>query len=211
MNTVSDCKKFKIKANMNLKLKRTDRKKVYTGLTLVETLIAFGLSAVILIILAAFYLTQFKFFSGQNTSIDISSQNKIAIDEITNEIRESQSVAASCCSSDTTSSTVLVLQIWPLNSNGDTQDPGTTNYDYIVYQRDSSNNTITKKITPSGISSRQAGTKIIASNVSDLQFTYDTVPSSSAEEVTVTITTTAVSMGKTHTNTQTTSAILRNK
>lgn len=118
----------------------------------------------------------------------------------------------SYCAGDTSTSQVLVLFVWPLNANGEPFDPGTpiSDYDCIVYKRESSASTITKKIVPSAVSSRTAKTKIIASNVSDLQFTYapDTL---TATEVTATVITKSTVDKKQITDTESAKSVLRNK
>src|SRR3989337_1585307 len=127
------------------------------------------------VLIAALYFSHFKLFSSQNTRIEVASENKIALEEMTNQIRESQGVAAVCCSPvETTSADVLVLQIWPLNASGDPSEPNpspTPQYDYIVYKK--SADALTKKVVPATGSTRQAKDDIIAVKVSALTFTYD--------------------------------------
>ena len=187
------------------------------GFTLVEMIVGFGLVGIVSVLVAALYFTNFKLFSNQNTSIDVNSQNRLAIDNITNQIRESMAVAASCCSpTETAGSNELVLQLWPTDTNGDPTDPGASNYDYIIYKLDSANSTITKQTVPaSGISHRTSGTKVLAVSLATngLQFTYapDNTTPSTATEIIVSIVTTGTAAGKTQTVIQTTSATLRNK
>lgn len=195
------------------------------GFTLVEVIVGTALLGLVSVLIASIYFTNFKLFSHQSTSIDINSQNKLAIDEISNQIRQSQSVAASCpnppCNpTETSSSTVLALQLWPLDANGDPKDPlGGTDYDYIVYKIDPANSSrIQKKIAPDASSTRPASAKVLATSLSanGLSFTYkdgsgSTVSPSAATEVTISISTTGTSVGKTQTVTQTNNATLRNK
>ena len=162
--------------------------------------------------MASVYIAHFRLFSNQNTAIDVASQNKLALDEIVNQIRQSQSVVTTCadCAGDTTSATVLVLQLWPQDASDEPLDNG--NYDYIVYKRDATDNTkLVRKIVADASSSRTSGTKIIATTISDLQFTYDNANPTQAGEVTTSVTTTATSQGKTQTTTQKAKAVLRNK
>ena len=185
------------------------------GLTMPEILIGIGLIGIIALFVASVYFAHFRLFSNQVTIIDVATQNKIALDEMTNEIRESQQVAASCCGGDTTGANVLVLQLWPLNASGEPQDPS-GNYDYIIYKRDPLDNTkLLKKIVPGSGSTRAASSKIIATNLGtnapDLSFTYDNVDPTQAAEVTASITTTRSNLGKTKTVPQSSKAILRNK
>src|SRR3989344_2670901 len=113
------------------------------GLSLIELLIAFSIIGLVSILVASIYFAHSRLFSTQNTSIDVSSQNRLALDEMTNQIRESQAVVSTCagCLGDTTSPTVLVLQIWPIDVNGEPFQPMAGAYDFIVYKRDPSDNT----------------------------------------------------------------------
>ncbi|OGD86645.1 hypothetical protein A2870_00235 [Candidatus Curtissbacteria bacterium RIFCSPHIGHO2_01_FULL_41_11] len=184
------------------------------GFTLVELIIGFGLIGLVSVLVASLYFTNFRLFSNQSTSIDINSQNKIAVDEIVNEARQSQGVAESCClPTETTTSTVLVLQLWPLDANGDPFDPS-GNYDYIIYKADPDDSTrIQKKVVADASSTRPASTQILATALAPdgLQFTYDNGTPSLAAKVTVSVSTTGTAAGKTQTVTQTGSATLRNK
>jgi len=185
-----------------------------SGFTLIELLIGFAIIGLLAVLVAAAYFAHFKIFSNQSTSIEVASQNKIALDEITNQIRESQAVVNTCadCSGDTTSSTVLVLQIWPINASSEPFEPQASAYDFMVYKRDPTDNTkFIKKIIADAASSRQSSQKIIATNISDLQFTYDNPNPTLASEITINLTTTGISGGKTLTSAQSTKAVLRNK
>src|SRR3990172_639071 len=130
------------------------------GVSLVELLIAMSIVGFLGVLIAALYFSHFKLFSSQNTRIEVASENKIALEEMTNQIRESQGVAASCCSpTETTSADVLVLQIWPLNASGDPTEP-TSGYDYIVYKKVS--DTLKKQIVPAAGSTPPSNDKKIA-------------------------------------------------
>jgi len=182
------------------------------GFTIIELITGLAIIGLVSILVASVYIAHFRLFSNQNTAIDVASQNKLALDEIVNQIRQSQSVVTTCadCAGDTTSATVLVLQLWPQDASDEPLDNG--NYDYIVYKRDATDNTkLVRKIVADASSSRTSGTKIIATTISDLQFTYDNANPTQAGEVTTSVTTTATSQGKTQTTTQKAKAVLRNK
>ena len=186
--------------------------KLKKGLSIVELIAALGILGFMAILVATVFLTHYKIFSNQNSSIDAATQNKIALEEIVNEIRESQGVAVTCCSpTETTTATVLVLQLWPLNSSAEPFDNG-ANYDYIIYKRDTTDNTkFIKKIVPTAGSTRQALTKTIATNINALDFTYDAAAPATTV-VTISIDTQARSMfGKTFTVSNNEKALLRNK
>ena len=193
------------------KMKITNR---FLGLSLIELIIAFSVVGLVSLLVASVYFAHFRLFNNQNTSIEVSSQNRLALDEITNQIRQSESIVNTCtgCSGDTTSPTVLILRLWPQDSSGEPIDPGSSAYDFIIYKRDPTDNTkFTRKIIADAVSSRTSDNKIIATNTSDLQFSYDNADPTLASQVTITIATTANSGGKTITKTQSASAVLRNK
>lgn len=184
------------------------------GFTLPEILVGLAIFGLISTLAAGIYFAQFRLFTNQNTALEIASQNRLAIDEIVNQIRESQAVTASCCGGDTTSQTALVLVIWPTNGADEPYQPSPTAFDYIVYKQDNTDTTrLIKKTVPDPSSSRSANTQIIATKLAPggLQFTYDNQDPSGAAEVTVNITTQGYSGTKTHTTTQSAKAILRNK
>jgi hypothetical protein len=182
--------------------------------TLIEIVTGFALVGLVSILIATLYFAHFRLFSNQNTSIEVSTQNRLAIDEIVNQVRESQSVVDTCtgCSGDTTSSTVLVLRLWRLDSNGEPTEPTGSEYDYVIYKRDPSDTTnLIKKTVPDPTSSRQTLTKIIATRVSDLQFAYDNTNPDLITEISVTLTNSSTVNNKVQTTTQSSTAILRNK
>lgn len=188
--------------------------KLQKGISLIEVVVGFAILGLVSILVASLYFAHFRLFSNQSTAIEVASQNKIALGEITNQIREGESVVDTCsnCSGDTTSDTVFVLRLWPLDATGEVFDPGTSAYDYVVYKRDSTDNTkLIKKTIPHTTSSRTLDSKIIASQVSNLQFTYDNADKTLANVVTVTLTTSAIANKKTQTSNNTTKANLRNK
>ena len=193
----------------------TTNNQLAPGVTLVELIAGLGIIGVIIVMLASLYFAHTRLFSNQNTSIEVASQNRLAVDEITNQIRESEAVVSSCtaCSPDSTSQTTLILQLWPLDTNGDPTEP-TTGSDYIIYKKGDNDNTkLIKKIVADTSSSRQSSEKIIATNISSLTFTYepDNNDPPTATAVTVSITTTGKSGAKTLTTTQSVKAVLRNK
>lgn len=199
------------KLTTNYKLQTTNWRFQRPGLTLVELITGLGIIGFLILIIAAVYVAHAKLFSNQNTSIEVATQNKLGLDEITNQIREGQQIAATCCSGETTSATKLVLQLWPLDASGEPFEPAGSAYDYIVYKRDATDNTkLIKRIVPDVASHRSASQKTIATDISDLQLTYYP-DQATATEVTISLTTTATSGSKTFTNTQTSKAVLRNK
>jgi prepilin-type N-terminal cleavage/methylation domain-containing protein len=185
------------------------------GLSLPELLIAITLLAAVSTLLSAIIFAIFRLFTNQTTSIDIASQNKIALSEITSGIRLSQAIVTTCpgsrCPQDTTGPSVIVLQLWSLDSSG---EPISTAYDYMTYRQDPSDNTkLIRKTYPDATSSRITQTNVIAVKLAQtgLQFTYDNADVTQAQEVTITLTSSSKFGPKTSTITQSASAILRNK
>lgn len=186
------------------------------GVSLIELVTAIGLIGLVSVMVISVYVTHFRLFSNQSQSIDLANENRLALDEMAIQIKEAQAIISTCaaCSGYTTGATTVVLQLWPLDASGNPTDPGSTNYDYVVYKRDDLQNTKLVKITYSAaISTRKAGTDVLANDVSNLQFTYspDNLTPTTATEVAVTLTNTNTNMKKTNTITQSTEAHLRNK
>jgi len=144
-----------------------------SGLTLVEFVTSIAILGVLTLMIGSVYLAHFRLFSSQSASIDTSAQNKIAIEEISNQIRESVGVDNSTrvpCNANS-DGTKLVLKLWPLNASGAPIDPSTSggSYDYVLYKKDASNNNFVKSVCPSPSNPqsyrRSLTDKILASNI----------------------------------------------
>lgn len=206
--------KLSLKKNTKYILRNTYYRKS-AGFTLIELLAGLALAGFVLVLVASIYLAHFRLSSDQNTAIDTSVQNELAFNEITNQIRQSQAVVSTCtaCGTDTTGANILILKLWPLDQNNNPQDPSGTNYDYIEYKLSPADPTqLIREIFPSPISTRTVGTRIVATNISSIVFSYDNADPTLATEITTTITTTKKTInGKTQTTTRSANAILRNK
>lgn len=182
------------------------------GFTLIEFLTVFAVLGLVSVLVASLYFAHFKLFSNQNTLVDLSSQNKLILDDVTNQVRESQAVVSACCGGDTTSGSVLVLRLWPLDGSGEPFQPTGNAYDFVVYRQDPQDSTkLIKKVVPDSASTRQAKTSILATTVTSLAFTYDNADPTQASEITIDVENTKTTYGKTHTISQSASAVLRNK
>lgn len=182
------------------------------GFTVVELLIGALILGVIVFVAAGVLVGHLRLFNRGSSLINLTSTNKIALDEMVNETRESQSIVNSCtpCGSDTTGASTLILRLWPLDSNDDPVDNG--NYDYIVYKRDSTDNTKIRKIVYADASSnRSSSNKIIGNDTSSLTFTYNNADPSLATNVVVKVKNTAVVNGATQEVEREAKAVLRNK
>ena len=187
------------------------------GLSLVELQVAIAISAGIALLVGGVYFAYTKLFNEEKVRVHVASQNRIAIDEITNQIRESPGISTNCtiCGTQTTSSsTVLILKLWPIDANGEVFEPTSGQFDYIVYRLDNPTNgtKLLKEIFPNGIdTSRIASSKILSTDVKTIQFTYDNADLSLASEVTLDLTNEAKSFTRTHSISHTSNAVLRNK
>ena len=192
------------------------------GISLPELLISISLFGIVSILFVTIVLTNSRIFSDQKTNIHIASQNRIALDEMTNQIRESAEVTncpyPSCNPAISSTLSTLVLKIWPIDASGNPFDPTTTpGPDYIVYKLDDppNNTRLVKMIFTTALnnSSRQNSSDILASGVTFLLF-YDAdpliPPSIATKEVSITLTTEGSSIRKTLSFQQTTKANLRN-
>ena len=186
---------------------------LYGGLTLVELAVMVGLLGLVAVLTAPIYMTHFRLFSQQNAAIEVANQNRLALDDMVNQIREAQTIVSTCsnCSGDTTGASTLVLEVWPTNANGEPFQPSDSGYDYIVYKVDSAKNQLVKRTLPDSASFRPASTKTIAQDVVSLQFAYNNVDITQASQVTITVTNQAKALNKTQTIQQEAKAILRNK
>lgn len=159
----------------------TTRYQLKPGLSLIEFLTGFAIIGVIAIMIGSVWLAHSKIYSTQSATIDAQSASTIAIDEIANQIRESNGVVYSCliqnpCESDTSGIT-LVLQVWPLNASGVPFDPGSNDPDYIVYRLNDPPNdkNFVKSVyanNRTGSTRKELNKKILASNVDSINFTY---------------------------------------
>ena len=195
--------------------KNRHSKGIIKGISLIELITGIAIFGLISVMVVSIYFAHFKFFSNQSKTIDLANESRNALEDITNQIRESSTIVSTCtpCGSNSTSSTVLILELWPLDTNGYPQSPGASDFDYIMIKRDDLENTkLTMTTYPSGISSRPSSSKILSEDVSNLTFEYNPPGDpTAATEVTITLTNTSGELGKTHTLTQEAKAVLRNK
>ncbi len=192
------------------------RKHFNGNISLLELLVAGSILSIISVLVGAIYFAHFRIFSNQSSAIDVSTQNKLALKEVSNQIRQSESIVNTCpdCGSDTTNAVTLILRLWPLDGTGEPIDPAGTNYDYYVFKRDPTNDTKFIRLTYAyALSSRKNGTHVVATNINNLSFTYDNPTPASAAQVTVSVSTTATgtATNKVQTTVESSKANLRNK
>ena len=202
---------------MNYKLLTNNWRHRRPGLSLLELQIVIAIFGGISLLTGAVYFAYTRLINEEKTTIEVASQNRNAIDEMTNQIREAQSVAMDCtiCGTVSDSSpTVLILALWPIDASGNLFQPAAGEYDYMVYKLDSTPNdkNLLKQIIPNGTtSSRINASKILSSDVKTILFEYNNASPALASEVTITLTNEKTSFFKTHTYSQQSKASLRNK
>src|SRR3989344_1943034 len=109
------------------------------GFSLVELLIGILIIGLISTFIASIYLSHFKLFSGQSLAISVADQNKIAMDEIVNTVRQGLIINYPNCFQALCkvggsayvqyfhiNRTHLTIALWPLDGNGNPIDPSTT-------------------------------------------------------------------------------------
>ncbi|MBI2327969.1 hypothetical protein HYU92_06655 [Candidatus Curtissbacteria bacterium] len=185
------------------------------GVTIIEIIIGLLLIGLVAVLISIVFSANLRLFLTQITGIGIAEQNKIVINDFTNQTRQAESIVSTCpggaCPDDTTGDSVIVYRIWSLDASG---NPTSSTYDYVVLRQDPLNTTnFIRKIYPDPASSRTGGTHIIATNLAanGLDFDYNDPDPTQASYVTITVTTTSTQSGKTQTITNSAKAKLRNK
>lgn len=188
--------------------------KIKKAFTIIELLIVFSLSSVIIMVLGSVFVSHFKLFNNVKSLVEVSSSNKLVLDELITQIRESDAIVSTCsaCGGITTGSNSLILELWPLDTSSNPFEPTSNNFDYVLYFRDpTKTNNLIKKIIPDTTSSRVASTKIMANDISNLSFSYNNADPTLAGEITATVQNSLVIAGRTQTTSQQVKAVLRNK
>ena len=210
---------FKKISNFFFRKKNGIKFQILTGVALPEILLAIGLIGIVATLVAAVMFSHLRLVGDQSAQIDVSAQNKLAQTEISNSIRQAQSVVLTCsaCGGDTTSADVLILQLWSVDAAG---EPNSSTFDYILFKQDPTDNTrLQKKVFPAATSTRVGGTDIIGNSLKSdgLSFTYYKADGTAAAvvteayEVNTTLTTTAKTGNKTQTVSQSFKAFLRSE
>lgn len=191
--------------------KKPARKNAFS---LIELLIALSLLSVVALIIGYVFVSHFKLFNNVKSLVEVSSSNKLVLDELITQIREGEAIVSTCsgCGSYTTGSGTLILQLWPLDVNNVPFEPTSSNFDYVIYSQDPAKNTNLLKITvPDATSSRTASTKIMASDISNLNFTYNNSDPTLANQITVNVQNSIQITGRVQTTSQQIKAVLRNR
>lgn len=182
--------------------------------SLIEILIALSLLSVISLVLGYVFVSHFKLFNNVKSLVEVSSSNKLVLDELISQIREGEAIVSTCsgCGSFQTGSGTLILQLWPLDTNNVPFEPTSANYDYVIYSQDPAKSTnLLKKIIPDATSARVASTKVMASDISNLNFTYNNIDPTQANQITVNVQNSIQITGRVQTTSQQIKAVLRNR
>ena len=132
----------------NLPIKPSNYLRFAPALSLTELLIGMAILAIVGLMVAGVYMSHFRLFSNQSTNIDVASQNRVALDEMANQIREASGVITNYTGLSVVGCTVnsdpdsVVITLWPLNATGEPKPPSDTSvvttFDRVVYCVDTS-------------------------------------------------------------------------
>src|SRR3990167_9249556 len=113
----------------NLPIKPSNYLRFAQALSLTELLIGMAILAIVGLMVAGVYMSHFRLFSNQSTNIDVASQNRVALDEMANQIREASGVITNYTGLSVVGCTVnsdpdsVVITLWPLNATGEPKPP----------------------------------------------------------------------------------------
>lgn len=181
----------------------------HTGYTMIELIMVIGLIGLIGLLATYISFGNFRLFRNQDTEIEISSQNRLVLDEVLNSVREAVSVESSFNDGTTTYTTdndSIVLKFHSVDLDHNIID---NEYDRIIYWLDNTD-TLKRAISPSVSSSRLASSKPVSVIVDTINFSYDSADFNEISYVTVTLTTSKNQLGQTKNITVSGEAQLRN-
>lgn len=179
------------------------------GFSLTELILAAALFALISLLAGGVYIGQTRLFKTQNTEVELNQDARLILDEITNQVRQSQAVSQTCpgCS-ETSGPNVLILKIPSIDQSGALI---ANTFDYILYKKDASDpKKLIKKTIPDSLSSRPAAEKILSTVVAEINFTYDNADFTLVKSVSIDVRTQKIVGGATKFVNLSSRAILRN-
>jgi len=136
------------------------------GFTLVEVLVAVVLVLICGGIVAQLFIGHNRLYRVETAELNITNDARVALDDIDNYVLQANRVLASY-STFTSDAQTLILQIQSVNA----ANALIAGYDNVVFYLD--NGSLYREVFPNGLSARPAGIKKLASNVNDLEFTYN--------------------------------------
>lgn len=139
------------------------------GLTLVEVLIAMGISIVVGALLVIVIINSAGLYTNQSSRLQEGLNINDTLAEIRTNIKQSSAIAPSYISdvTYTSSPTQLVLRVSSIDNLGNII---ADTFDYYVYFLEG--NTLHFKIFPDALSTRKSQTKIFSTNVNSVNFQY---------------------------------------
>ncbi|MBX4187758.1 MAG: prepilin-type N-terminal cleavage/methylation domain-containing protein [Candidatus Doudnabacteria bacterium] len=143
------------------------RQKFSYGFTLIEMIFVMALFSFMMLALTQFFLGSSRIYSSQNAELDVNMSARSALDDIDAYVRQATQVTDSY-TIYATGATTLILQVQSINGANQLISGS---YDHVVIYLVGS--TLYREIFPDAGSSRQDGARVIGSNISTLNFTYD--------------------------------------
>lgn len=148
------------------------------GLTMIELIVVMVLLSILLPVLLSIYVYGTKTFNEELSQSELQSDAQTILDSILNDIRNAQSVEASYDDQFFSNGTTIVLKVPALDqSQNIIYDGSTMQSDIIVYSF--YDNSIHKRVFADADSRRATQNnidKILASNILELNFTYEPDP-----------------------------------
>ena len=193
----------------------------HPGISTLEILIVLVLLAITSLFVYALFSAQIRLFLTQVLRIDVSSQNKIALTDITNQTRQAESISLDCpkpplgpCDPQENTATGINSVVYRLPGLDSSGAPTDSFFDYLVYKQVGTN--LVRIIYPSTspASTRPATNDIIATDLAPtggISFAYNNADPAQANQVTATVTTIKTESGKTQSITQSANATIRNQ
>lgn len=153
-------------------------------MSLADTLISIFIFTLIITSVFGIFITYKNIYTIQVSYNELSANSTIAMENISSNIRGSMHVIESKNINGTDYSTDYDTLILELASIDNDQNIIADTYDYFVYFRDPSDNTLLKyDIEPNASSSRDAGIKLEAEYLKTLVFNYNSISFSSINKV----------------------------
>jgi prepilin-type N-terminal cleavage/methylation domain-containing protein len=145
------------------------------GFTLVELIMAISLTAIVGVVLLTILIQNNGLFINETTKISHGLSSNAATTEISDTIRSATAIvnvcpSPTCTTTYSSSNSTLVVAVPAIDASNNAVN---NIYDYIVITADSTNSKVLKKIIyvdPS--STRKSSNKMLANNLSLLQFYY---------------------------------------
>jgi prepilin-type N-terminal cleavage/methylation domain-containing protein len=162
-----------------------DIKLAKRGFTLIETIIAITIFAILCFALVNVYLKYYNAYHTQQAIISVAGSASTVANELQNATLQAKQVIISHTFSSGTynsNQNTLVLQMPSIDSSGNIL---TDKYDYVVFYASGAN--FYRLVEIDGSSSRNAGLKKLSDTVSVIEFFYNDSDLSKVNEITVDI------------------------